>query len=228
MLLNYGVGEDSWESLGLQGDPTSPSWRSVLGVHWKDWCWSWNSSTLATWWEDLTHLKRPRGWERLRAGGEVNDRGWDGWMASPTQWTGFGWTLGVGEWGGLACCSSWGRRELDMTEWLNWNWKTGTESKGSVILFIYFFCIPWCLVYCHAVYIEKRIKFGHFKNPCQPLLPLLPVAPLLLALVSRVNHAAKTSGPMKNWILTPGRAQTMMRLQHPQTEKESMKSESLS
>ena len=39
MLLNCGVGEDSWESLGLQGDPTSPSWRrSVLSVHWKDWC----------------------------------------------------------------------------------------------------------------------------------------------------------------------------------------------
>ena len=44
MLLNCGVGEDSWESLGLQGDTTSPSLRrSVLGVHWKDWCWSWNS-----------------------------------------------------------------------------------------------------------------------------------------------------------------------------------------
>ena len=41
MLLNCGVAEDFWESLGLQGDPTSPSWRrSVLGVHWKDWCWS--------------------------------------------------------------------------------------------------------------------------------------------------------------------------------------------
>ena len=41
MLLNCGVGEDSWESLGLQGDPTSPSWRkSVLNILWKDWCWS--------------------------------------------------------------------------------------------------------------------------------------------------------------------------------------------
>ena len=41
MLLNCGVGEDSWESLALQGDPTSPSWRkSVLNNHWKDWCWS--------------------------------------------------------------------------------------------------------------------------------------------------------------------------------------------
>ena len=37
MLLNCGVGEDSWESLGLQGDPTSPSQRkSVLNIHWKD------------------------------------------------------------------------------------------------------------------------------------------------------------------------------------------------
>ena len=88
MPLKCGVGEDSWESLGLQGDPTSPSYRwSVLGVHWKDLCWSWNSNTLATWCKDLTHLKRPWCWERLRAGGEGDDRGWDGWMASRTQWT---------------------------------------------------------------------------------------------------------------------------------------------
>ena len=59
--------------------------RSVLGVHWKDWCWSWNSSTLAT--EELTQLKRPWCWERLKAGGEGDDRGWDGWMASLTRWT---------------------------------------------------------------------------------------------------------------------------------------------
>ena len=37
--------------------------------------------------EELTHLKRPWCWERLRARGEDDDRGWDGWMASPTQWT---------------------------------------------------------------------------------------------------------------------------------------------
>ena len=88
MLLNCGVREDSWESLGLQGGPTSPSWRrSVLGVHWKDWCWSWNSSTLATWCKELTHWKGPWCWEGLGAGGERDDRGWDGWMASLTQWT---------------------------------------------------------------------------------------------------------------------------------------------
>ena len=62
--------------------------HSILkDVHWKDWCWSWNSNTLATWFEELTHWKRPWCWERLKVGGEGDDRGWDGWMASPTQWT---------------------------------------------------------------------------------------------------------------------------------------------
>ena len=79
---------DSWESLGLQGDPTSQSWRkSILIIHWKDRCWSWSSNSLATWWEKLAHWKRPWCWERLKAGGEGGDRGWDGWMASPTQGT---------------------------------------------------------------------------------------------------------------------------------------------
>ena len=41
----------------------------------------------ATWCEELTHLKRPWCWEGLKAGGEGGYRGWDGWMASPTQWT---------------------------------------------------------------------------------------------------------------------------------------------
>ena len=42
--------------------------------------------TLATWYEELTHWKRSWCWERLKAG-EVVDKRWDGWMASPTQWT---------------------------------------------------------------------------------------------------------------------------------------------
>ena len=44
-----------------------------LIIHWKDWCWSWSSNSLATWCEKPTHSKRPRCWERLRAG-EVGDR----------------------------------------------------------------------------------------------------------------------------------------------------------
>ena len=48
---------------------------------------NWNSNTLATWCEEPTHWKRPWFWERLKAGGEGDDRGWDGWMASLTWWT---------------------------------------------------------------------------------------------------------------------------------------------
>ena len=44
-------------------------------------------NTLATWCEELTHWKRPWCWERLKAGGEGDNRGWGGWMASPTWWT---------------------------------------------------------------------------------------------------------------------------------------------
>ena len=53
------------------------------GGHWKDWCW--NSKTLATWWEEVTHWKRPWCWERLKAGGEGDDRGWDGWLDGITD-----------------------------------------------------------------------------------------------------------------------------------------------
>ena len=52
-----------------------------------DWCWSWSSNTLATWCEELTYWQSPWCWERLRAGGEGDDRRSNGWMASLTQWT---------------------------------------------------------------------------------------------------------------------------------------------
>ena len=66
----------------------------------KDWCRSWNSNTLATWCEELTHWKRPWCWERLKVGGEGDDRGWDGWMASPTRWTWVGVNSGNWWWTG--------------------------------------------------------------------------------------------------------------------------------
>ena len=56
-----------------------------LNIYQKEWCWS--SNTLATWCKELTHWKRPWCWEWLKAGEGEGDRGWDGWMASPTQWT---------------------------------------------------------------------------------------------------------------------------------------------
>ena len=70
----------------------------------------------------LTCWKRPWCWERLKVGGEGDARGWDDWMASLTQWTWVWQTLGDGEGlGSLACCSPWGQKELDTTEWLNNN-----------------------------------------------------------------------------------------------------------
>ena len=48
----------------------------AVNIHWKDWCWSWNSNNLATWWE-LTRWKRPWCWERLKVWEERDDRGWD-------------------------------------------------------------------------------------------------------------------------------------------------------
>ena len=126
MLLNCGVGEDSWGSLGLQRDPISPLWRrSAVGFLWREWCWSWNSSTLATSCEELTNWKRLWCWEVLGAGGEGDNRGWGGWMASPNRWmwvwvnSGSLWWTGV-----LACYNSWGHKDSDMTEWPNWNYSS--------------------------------------------------------------------------------------------------------
>ena len=90
LLLSFSrsVVSDSLQPPRLQGDPTSPFWRrSALEFLWKEWCQSWNSSTLATSCEELTHWKRLWCWEGLGTGGEGDDRGWDGWMASLTRWT---------------------------------------------------------------------------------------------------------------------------------------------
>ena len=105
MLLNCGVWKDSWNSLGLQRDLTSQSSRkSFLNIHSMDWCWSWNSNNLAIWCKELTHLKRPWCWEKLKVGGEGDDRGWDGWMVSLTWWT---WVWSSSRsWTGL-CCFAW-------------------------------------------------------------------------------------------------------------------------
>jgi len=106
------------------------SWKkgSVLNIHWKHYCW--NSNILATWCEELTHLKRPWCWERLKVGGEEDDRGWDGWMASLTLWT---WVwVNSGSWwwiGKPGVLQSMGSRSWTR-EWLNW--KKGAKLFSGI------------------------------------------------------------------------------------------------
>ena len=173
MLLKCYIGEDSREFLGLQGDQTSQSWRkSVLGIHWKDWCWSWNSNTLATWCEELTLWKGPWCWERLKAGGEGDNRGSDGWMASLTWWTWVWASSGSWWWtGSLVCCSPWGHKESDTTEQLN-----GTELNWLDALsftFIRLTCNPkWGST-------RKLLCLQSERSPFSSACKIWPLCPVL-------------------------------------------------
>ena len=134
ILLNCSVGEDSGESLGLQGDPSSPFLRrSILDIHWKDWCWGWNANTLATSWEELTHWKRPWCWEGLGAWGEEDDTGWGGWMPSLTRCTWVWVNSGSWWWTGRPSVLWFMRLQRVGHDWvteLNW-----TEDPMEYILF---------------------------------------------------------------------------------------------
>ena len=123
------------------GDFELWSWRRLLRVPWtarrsnqsilqaispkyslEDWCWSWNSNTLATWCEELTPWKRPWCWERLKAQGERDGRGWMvGWHGRLNGHESE-LALGVGdEQESLECCSPWDRRVgHDWATEMNW------------------------------------------------------------------------------------------------------------
>ena len=92
---------------------------------------NWNSNTLAIWCEELTHVKRPWCWERLKAGGEGDDRGRDGWMASPTQWT-WVWVDSGGCWwtGRPGVLQSMGLQRVghDWATELNWTQRPNSET----------------------------------------------------------------------------------------------------
>ena len=95
----------------------------------EDWCWSRNSNTLATWCAELTHLKRPWCWERLKVGREGDDRGWDGWMVSLTWWTWVWVNLGVGDGPGVLQSMGSQRVRHDWANELNW-----TEQFSSTFV----------------------------------------------------------------------------------------------
>ena len=135
-LWNCGVGEDSWESLGLQEDQTSQFWReSPLNIHWKDWCWSWSSSTLATWCRDDSLEKtlmlgkiegrRRRGWQRMRWLDSSDSMAIN--LCKLQEWR-------TEEPGVLQSI----RKELDTTQWLNnkFSCKLGDGLQPKPALFI--------------------------------------------------------------------------------------------
>jgi len=133
MLLNCGVGEDSWESLGLQGDPTSPFWRrSALGfLSEGDQPWDFfgrndaKAETPVVWpphaksWLIGEDSDAGRDWGQEEKGTTEDEMaGWHHWLDGCKCQS----TPGVGDGqGGLVCCDSWGRKESDMTEWLIWS-----------------------------------------------------------------------------------------------------------
>ena len=137
MLLNCGAGENSWESLGLQGDPASPSERRSVSVFIGR--TNAEAETPILWPPDTKNWligKDPdagKDWEqeeKWTTGEEVV--GWHHQLNGH----GFGWTPGFGDGqGGLACCGSWGHKESDTTEQLNWTEYVEFKKRIQMILF---------------------------------------------------------------------------------------------
>ena len=142
MLLNYGVGEDSWESLGL---------KEIQLVHPKeDQSWVFigrtnaEAETLILW---PPHVKSwlmgkdpdaGRDWRQEEKGTTKDEMaGWHHQLDAHES----GWTLGVGDGqGGLACRGSWGHKQLDMTEQLNWTeWENVHPTILCLVLPTFFF-----------------------------------------------------------------------------------------
>ena len=95
--------------------------------------------------------KKPWCWERLRAGGERDNRGWDGWMASPTRWTWLQAVPGAGDGqGSLACSSRWGKRVRH--DWATELSRTEITIYRQILsiakcLMIFHYCFSWTISY---------------------------------------------------------------------------------
>ena len=180
MLLNCGVGEDSWESLGLQGDPTSPFWRrSALGI-------SLEGMMLKLKLQCFGHLmRRVDSLEKtLMLGGiggqeekgmtEDEMAGWHHWLDGHES----EWTPGVGDGqGGLVCCDSWGHKESDTTERLIWSdliWMQYFDRQVPVVwkrnwLFTGRHSIGWMInknrVYSYLICLSLWLSVANKINP---------------------------------------------------------------
>ena len=105
--------------------------ESVLNIHWKDCCWSWNSNTDAKNWLIWKDPDAGKDWRWEEKGLIEDEMGrWHHWLNRHE----FEQALGVGDGqGSLMCCSLWGHRESDTTEWLNWTLVSiGNISVGKI------------------------------------------------------------------------------------------------
>ena len=146
MIFNCGVGEKILKSpLNCEEiKPVNPKGtQSWIFIGRTD-GWSWSSNTLATWCKELTHLKRPWCWERLKAGGEGDDRGWDGWMVSPTRWTWVWVSSGSWWWRGKpgirTAVHGFAKSQTQLSDWTDLNWY---YFRSTFITNIYIF--KYCL-----------------------------------------------------------------------------------
>ena len=135
-----------------------------MNIHWKDWCWSWNSNTLVTWYEVLTHWKDPDGrkdhWtfqdslERLKVGREVGDRGWDAWMALLALWRWVWAYSGSWCWTGKPGMLKSTGSQKDKTEWLN-RIEHNLIYKLNLLLLLYFNK----LIFCCCVVLLRALSY---------------------------------------------------------------------
>jgi len=148
MHLNCGVGEDSWESPWTARRSNQSiskeinSEYSLEGLMLKL-----KLQYLATWCEEPTHWKRPWCWERLRAGGEGDDKGWDGWMASLIQrtwvWTNYGGYWSTGKLGMLQLMGS----QRIGHDWANEQQQHQCNNK----MVSYIYVVSWVGIYWNMI-----------------------------------------------------------------------------
>ena len=111
MLSNCGAGEDSWESLGQQGDQASSQSerKSVLNIHWKDLNWSLKLQYFGHLMLRIDSSEKTLMLGKIEGRRRGNGKRWNGWVSSLTHWTWFERASGVGDGqGSLACWSPWG------------------------------------------------------------------------------------------------------------------------
>ena len=120
---------------------------------------------MAIWCEELTHLKRPWCWQRLKAGGEGDNRGWNGWIASPTQWTRVWINSRSWCWSGRPCMlQSMGSQRVEHKWVTKLNWMVNHVVhffSYSCLLFVYFI---WKNVYLSLLpnFVSDSLKFCYW------------------------------------------------------------------